>query len=153
MKLVLQILLIFVIIATFSICAIKPEMHKNIFVYDSAYTIVSEEDVKTETKEIPVMVKDTTPQEKIVTVKNEVKQIPVTNTVKTQKTQATIKKEIPQPHRSGVSYGIPLITYYPSIAIYFFSGSFSASFFGIESFRTPSSNLAFTSSCFTASPT
>ena len=63
------------------------------------------------------------------------------------------KKGIPQPHRSGVSYGIPLITYYPSIAIYFFSGSFSASFFGIESFRTPSSNLAFTSSCFTASPT
>ena len=69
MKLILQALLILLIVATFSICAIKPEMHKNVFLYDSAYTIVSEEEVKTETKDIPVMVKDTTPQEKVVTVK------------------------------------------------------------------------------------
>ena len=42
---------------------------------------------------------------------------------------------------------------YPSIRMVFFSGSFSCSCFGMESFRTPCSNLAFTSSSFTLSPT
>ena len=45
MKLILQILLIVIIIATFSICAIKPDLHKNLIVYDSDYTLVTEEQV------------------------------------------------------------------------------------------------------------
>ena len=52
MKFILQIILILLIVTTISICAIKPDMHKNVMVYDSAYTPIAEEDVKTETKEI-----------------------------------------------------------------------------------------------------
>ena len=42
---------------------------------------------------------------------------------------------------------------YPSIIIGCFSGSFFSPSFGKESFRTPCSNFAFTSSCLMLSPT
>ena len=42
---------------------------------------------------------------------------------------------------------------HPSIAMVFFVSTAFASFFGMLSFRIPSSNLAFTSSSVTASPT
>ena len=82
MKFVLQILLIFVIVATISICAIQPEMHKNMIVYDSAYTLVTEQEVKTETKDVPVMEMPAKPVE--TTVKAETMTKPVTVTKKTQ---------------------------------------------------------------------
>ena len=40
MKLILQILLIFLVVSTIFVCVKKPNMHKTVFVYDSAYKIV-----------------------------------------------------------------------------------------------------------------
>lgn len=82
MKLILQILLIFTIITTISICAIRPDMHKNVIVYDSAYTLVTEDEVKTETKEIPVMETSPAPVQKTTVVEKKVE--PVTQTKKVQ---------------------------------------------------------------------
>lgn len=68
MKLILQILLILLIAVTFSICTIKPEMHKNVIVYDSDYVLVTENEVKTETKEVPVLEKTTESVKKVTKV-------------------------------------------------------------------------------------
>ena len=84
MKLVLQILLILIIAATISICAIQPEMHKNVVVYDSDYTLVTEQEVKTETKNVPVMEMPAKPIEKTTVVEKKVE--PVVTTSKTQTT-------------------------------------------------------------------
>lgn len=91
MKLILQILLILLIIATFSICAIQPDLHKNIIVYDSDYTLVSEQEVTTETKNVPVMEMPAKPTQ--TTVKIEKKVEPVHKTTKTQgvSTQKVVK--------------------------------------------------------------
>ena len=61
MKNILILILVVLIAATISICAIQPDMHKNVIVYDSDYTLVTEQEVKTETKSIPVMEKTTEP--------------------------------------------------------------------------------------------
>ena len=82
MKLILQILLILLIAATISVCTIQPELHKNIIVYDSDYSLVSEEEVKTETKEIPVMEMPAKPVQ--ATVKVEQKVEPTVKTTKVQ---------------------------------------------------------------------
>lgn len=84
MKPVLQILLMLIIIATFSICAIQPVMHKNVIVYDSAYTLVTEDEVKTETKEVPVMEMPAKPVEKTTVIEQKVE--PVISTFKSQTT-------------------------------------------------------------------
>ena len=89
MRLVLQTLLILIIIATFSICAIQPDMHKNVIVYDSAYTLVPEQEVKTETKNIPVMETPATPVQKTTVAEKKVE--PVTQTKKVQ--EVNVKKE------------------------------------------------------------
>ena len=95
MKLTLQILLILLIIATFSICAIKPDLHKNFIVYDSDYTLVSEQEVKTETNNVPVMEMPAKPIQKTVTV--EKKTYPTVKTTQkyvsnVQTTKTTPKK-------------------------------------------------------------
>ena len=82
MKLILQILLILLIAATISICATKPDLHKNVIVYDSAYTLVTEEQVKTETKDIPVMEMPAKPVEKTTVAEKRVE--PKTTTSKKQ---------------------------------------------------------------------
>ena len=84
MKFVLYAILILLIIATFSICAIQPDIHKNVIVYDSAYTLVTEDEVKTETKEVPVMEMPAKPVEKTTVVGKKVE--PVVTTSKTQTT-------------------------------------------------------------------
>ena len=89
MKLILKILLILTIIITISICAIQPDMHKNVMVYDSAYTPVAEQDVKTETQNIPVMELTTTSAP--VTVKTETKTEPAITKKQTQ--SATVKQQ------------------------------------------------------------
>ena len=89
MKLILQILLILLIAATISVCTIQPELHKNIIVYDSDYSLVSEEEVKTETKEIPVMEMPAKPVQATVKVEQKVEP-----TVKTTKVQnANVKQQ------------------------------------------------------------
>ena len=113
MKLILQILLILLIVSTFSICAIQPDLHKNVIVYDSAYTLVTEDEVKTETKELPVMEVPSAPVEKTTVV--EKKATPVTQTKKTQETNikqqtkttpkqtTTAKKTVTQPKTQTVT--------------------------------------------------
>jgi len=86
MKIFLQICAILVIVATISICAIKPEMHKTVLVYNSDYKIVTDEEVKTETAEIPIMEIQVKPQEQ--TVKK------TTETVSVPKTQTTVQKPV-----------------------------------------------------------
>ena len=88
MKLILQILLILLIAATISVCTIQPELHKNVIVYDSAYSLVSEEEVKTETKEIPVMEMPAKPVQATVKVEQKVEP-----TVKTTKVQSANVKQ------------------------------------------------------------
>lgn len=88
MKFLIQILTILVITATISICAIKPEMHKTVLVYNSDYKLVPAQEVEVQKNEIPVaeMQVTQTPE----TVKK------VTQTVSTPKvtkvTQTTAKK-------------------------------------------------------------
>ena len=82
MKLLLQTLLILLIIATFSICAIQPELHKNVIVYDSAYTLVPEQEVTTETNDIPVMEMPVKPAPTTTVIEKSV--LPHTKTTKTQ---------------------------------------------------------------------
>ena len=93
MKLVLQILIILLIVSTISICVTKPDLHKSVIVYDSAYTLVTEEEVKTETKDIPVMEMPSKPIEKTTVVEKKVE--PKVTTYKTQtpivKTQTVTK--------------------------------------------------------------
>ena len=114
MRLILQILLILTIVFTISICAIKPELHKNVIVYDSAYTLVSEQDIKTETKDIPVIEMPTKPVQ--TAVKIESKTEPAVKTTKTNKvvyekpkTQnvpskiTTVKQTVAQPQKQTLS--------------------------------------------------
>ncbi len=78
MKLILQILLILLIVSTISICATKPDMHKNVIVYDSAYKLVQENEVTTETEEVPIM---------------EMPAKPVQTTIRAEKVTEPIKTE------------------------------------------------------------
>lgn len=93
MKLILQLLLILLIVSTISICVTKPDLHKNVIVYDSAYTLVTEEQVQTETKDVPVMEMPAKPVEKITVAEKKVE--PKVTTYKTQtpivKTQTVTK--------------------------------------------------------------
>ena len=89
MRLILQTLLILLIIATFSICAIQPDLHKNVIVYDSAYTLVPEQEVTTETKDIPVMEMPVRPIEKTTVVEKKVEPV----VTKTKAQTATVQKQ------------------------------------------------------------
>ena len=97
MRLILQILLILLILSTVSICVTKPDLHKNIIVYDSAYTLVTEEEVKTDTKDIPVMEVDIKPVEKTTFVEKKVE--PKTTTTKKQTTN-TAKQTVTKPKQT-----------------------------------------------------
>ena len=54
-SLFLKILLLLVIIATISICALKPKMHTNVLVFDSSYKIVEHNIDTTVEKDIPTV--------------------------------------------------------------------------------------------------
>ena len=86
MRLFAQIIFILVIVSTISICAIKPQMHKTVLVYDSDYKIVQEDETIVERTEIPIMEMPAAPEQKTAKVEVKVEQIPVktkSNTVKT----------------------------------------------------------------------
>jgi len=110
MRLILQILLILLVVSTISICATKPNMHKNVIVYDSAYKLVQENEVTTETEEVPIMempakpVQTTIRAEKVIepikteTKAQQLKQVQVKTQPKTiteQRQQVTTKKREP----------------------------------------------------------
>ena len=108
MRLILQILLILIVTSTISICTIKPEMHKNVIVYDSAYKLVEENVAKTEKEEIPIMEMPVKPVQQTTvnnyTVSKEVKKTEAPKVVQTvqkttkqtPKTEKTVKKTEPQ---------------------------------------------------------
>ena len=113
MKLILQLLLIILIVSTISICVTKPDLHKNVIVYDSAYTLVTEEQVKTETKDVPVMEMPAKPVEKTTVVEKKVEpkvttyksQTPVvkTQTVTKPKQTTTVKQSVAKPQVQTVT--------------------------------------------------
>ena len=99
MKLFLQILLILLVVSTVSICVSKPDMHKTLMVYDSAYTLVPEKQVEVEKEDIPIMEKPAEPvkevkkveQQTVSTTKNT---SAVTKPVTTKKTQTAPQKVV-----------------------------------------------------------
>ena len=118
MRLILQILLILLIVSTVSICVTKPNLHKNIIVYDSAYTLVTEDEVKTETKDIPIMEVEIKPVEKTTVVEKKVE--PTVTTTKKQPTNVekqtvtkpkqttTVKQTVTKPQTQTITK--PVIT-------------------------------------------
>ena len=92
MKLLIQIIAILVVVSTLSICAIKPAMHKTVLVYNSDYKIVSNEEIKTENKEIPVMEMPVAPKAETIKKDVQTSSIPKTQTVVKQTVQS------PKPH-------------------------------------------------------
>ena len=92
MRILVQVLLILLVVSTLSICAIRPDMHKSVIVYNSDYTLVPEEVKTVEKEEIPIMEIPAKPVETVT--KKE------TKTVKTQtqtKPQQVKKVEVKQP--------------------------------------------------------
>ncbi len=47
------VIIAFIVVSTLLVVILKPEMHKEVLIYDSAYTIVQADKVSTETKELP----------------------------------------------------------------------------------------------------
>jgi len=95
MRILIQILLILLVVSTLSICAIKPDMHKTVIVYNSDYTLVPEEVKIVEKEEIPIMEIPAKPVETVVkqetkTVKTQTQSKP--QQVKKVETKAPIKK-------------------------------------------------------------
>lgn len=91
MKLFLHIIAILVVVSTLSICALKPEMHKSVLVYNSDYKLVTDDAVQVETTQIPVMEIPAQPQ--VQTVQNKVE------TVTQPKTQTTVQKTVQTPKK------------------------------------------------------
>ncbi len=75
-------------LTTLGICALRPQMHKTFFVYNSDYVIVESADVKVEVvKNLPAQVNRPQKEEKKVTVQKVVKSIPKT-------TQKPLEKKV-----------------------------------------------------------
>lgn len=106
MKLLLQIIAILLVVSTISICAIKPEMHKTVLVYNSDYKLVPNEGIVTDKREIPVMEMPAAP--KVETVKQEVQTVSVPKTQKV--VQQTLQKQQTQPKTQTITKVQPQTT-------------------------------------------
>lgn len=84
MKLFINLLIITIVVSTISICAIKPEMHKSVIVFNSDYKLVPETVETIEKEDIKIMEVPVTPTTE--TVKKEVKTIKEPKTVTSAKT-------------------------------------------------------------------
>ena len=91
MKLLLQIIALLIVVSTLSICALKPEMHKSVLVYNSDYKLVTEDEVEVETTQMPIMEIPAQPQTQNVQKKVE--------TLTQPQTQKTVQKAIQTPKR------------------------------------------------------
>ena len=96
MRILIQILLILLVISTVSICAIKPDMHKSVIVYNSDYTLVPEEVKVVEKEEIPIMEIPVKPQQTTTKVETKVER-PQTTVKKTNQTKTSAKNMTTQP--------------------------------------------------------
>ncbi len=92
MKIILNILLIALVVATAAICITKPDMHKTLVVYDSAYTIVPEKKVEIEKEVIPIMERPAQQKPEVKTIDKAVRQV-VQTPVKTVQPQKTVVKQ------------------------------------------------------------
>lgn len=86
MKNFILAILILLVVSTISICAVKPDMHKSVIVYNSDYTLVPEEIKTVEKEEIPIMEIPVKPQQKTVTVETKVVKPQATTKVQQIKT-------------------------------------------------------------------
>ena len=95
MKNFILAILILLVVSTISICAVKPDMHKSVIVYNSDYTLVPEEVNTVEKEEIPIMEIPVQPEKKTVKVETKViKPQTVTKAeTKVQKTPVTTKTQ------------------------------------------------------------
>jgi len=91
MKNFILAILILLVVSTISICAVKPDMHKSVIVYNSDYTLVSEEVKTVDNEEISIMEIPAEPQKKTVTV--ETKVVKPQSTTKVQQTKTTTQKQ------------------------------------------------------------
>lgn len=72
MKFIISVLLIFTIVATIGICVKRPEMHKEILMYDSGYTITQEEITTVEEYDYPEMTQLQQPETEKITVNEKI---------------------------------------------------------------------------------
>ena len=104
MKNFILAILILLVVSTISICAVKPDMHKSVIVYNSDYTLVPEEVNTVEKEEIPIMEIPVQPEKKTVkvetkvikpqtTTKTETKMQKAPVTTKTQQAKTTTQKQ------------------------------------------------------------
>ncbi len=88
MRLILNILFVMVVASTLCICAIKPDMHKTVLVFDSAYKIAPEEEAAVKNEVIPIMEQPTQPKP---TVKLVEKKVALPKVETTYKSKDTVK--------------------------------------------------------------
>ena len=91
MKNFILAILILLVVSTISICAVKPDMHKSVIVYNSDYVLVPEEVKTVEKEEIPIMEIPVKPQQKTVTVETNV--VKPQTTTKVQQIKTTSQKQ------------------------------------------------------------
>lgn len=91
MKLFLQILLIILVVSTAVICTAKPDMHKTVMVYDSAYVLVRENDVEVKKQEIPIMEMPVQTEQKVQKVEQVIQKPATKQVVQEVKTQSVQK--------------------------------------------------------------
>lgn len=84
MRFFLQILIILLVAATLCICAVKPNMHKSVIVFNSDYTLVPETVETIEKEDIKIVEAPIAPKNE--TVKKEVKTVSTPKTVSSAKT-------------------------------------------------------------------
>ena len=98
MKLFIHALLILLIISTLCICSIKPQMHKTVMVFDSAYTITPQKEIETEKETIPIMEKTVETPKVVKTaepiIQKEVKQVKKAQPTAVKTTQTARKQEV-----------------------------------------------------------
>ena len=99
MKTFINILILVLIVSTISICAIKPDMHKTVMVFNSDYTLIPETVETIEKEDIKIVEAPITPEVK--TVKKEVNTVStpknITSTKTVNKTPVAKKTVQPKP--------------------------------------------------------
>ena len=96
MKLILQILLIFLVVSTVCICVKQPEMHKSFVVYNSEYKIVQEPETQSEVVNMPIMEQPAKMSPAKVTVEKKTVSEPFVQK-QPQKTKTTTVKQTAKP--------------------------------------------------------
>lgn len=103
MRLILNILLLIVVVSTLCICAIKPDMHKTILVFDSAYKIAPEEEAAAKNEIIPIMEQTTQPKPSVKLVEKKVALPKVETTIKPKQTVKTTQTTNMTPKQATVA--------------------------------------------------